>query len=87
MLFNIFAPALLAILTLATEGADGKKQPANSVLLSNVKTLTVKQGAKTSARRLSAIPQLKCIGGSALGLYDVDVMRCENMGGDYDEEK
>jgi len=29
--------------------------------------------------------QLKCIGGSARGLYDIDVMRCKNAGADYDE--
>ncbi|KAK5016392.1 hypothetical protein LTR39_002106 [Cryomyces antarcticus] len=30
-------------------------------------------------------PQLSCVGGSAKGLYDVDVMRCRNAGTDYDE--
>ena len=30
--------------------------------------------------------QLKCIGGNAKGLYDVDVMRCKNQGSDYDDE-
>lgn len=29
--------------------------------------------------------QLKCIGGSGRGLYEVDVMRCKNSGSDYDE--
>lgn len=30
--------------------------------------------------------QLKCIGGNAKGLYEVDLMRCKNQGSDYDEE-
>jgi hypothetical protein len=29
---------------------------------------------------------MKCIGGSARGLYDVDIMRCKNSGSDYDSE-
>ncbi len=39
---------------------------------------------------LTAFPpfkQLKCIGGNARGLYEVDVMRCKNQGADYDDEK
>ena len=31
--------------------------------------------------------QLKCIGGNARGLYEIDVMRCKNQGADYDDEK
>ena len=33
-----------------------------------------------------ALPQLACVGGSAKGLYNVDVMRCENAGSEYDAE-
>ncbi|KAL9587747.1 MAG: hypothetical protein Q9212_000039 [Teloschistes hypoglaucus] len=29
---------------------------------------------------------LKCIGGTAKGLYDVDIMRCKNQGSDYGDE-
>merc|ERR1711939_478815 len=43
-------------------------------------------GQKTTARRVSPIPQLSCIGGNAKGLYDVDIMRCKNSGSEYDPE-
>lgn len=70
--------------TLALRGAANKK--SDSILLSNVRTLTLREGQKTSARRVTAIPQLTCIGGNAKGLYDVDVMRCKNSGSEYDPE-
>ncbi|KAF2142790.1 uncharacterized protein K452DRAFT_317709 [Aplosporella prunicola CBS 121167] len=75
-------PALLATLAVAAPAS----RPSNSILLSNVKTLTLRHGLKTSARRVSPIPQLTCIGGDASGLYTVDVMRCKNAGADYDPE-
>ena len=37
----------------------------------------------TTSRRVDPIPQLKCVGGDAQGLHEVDVMRCTNM--DYSE--
>ena len=55
-----------------------------SIPLTKIKTLTLRADKLTSARRLSAIPQLKCIGGNAKGLYEVDAMRCTNVGSDYD---
>ncbi|KAF2238566.1 hypothetical protein EV356DRAFT_529022 [Viridothelium virens] len=82
---NIFAKLLLAIFALST-AANAARKPADSVLLSNVKTLTLRAGLKTSHRRVSAVPQLKCVGGNAKGLYDVDVMRCKNQGTDYDDD-
>ncbi|KAF2430410.1 hypothetical protein EJ08DRAFT_679215 [Tothia fuscella] len=80
--------ALLALLTLTSfiSSASAARQPANSVLLRKVASLTLKKDQKTSHRRVSALPQLKCIGGSAKGLYEVDVMRCENSGAAYDED-
>ncbi|KAF2474116.1 DUF1183-domain-containing protein [Lindgomyces ingoldianus] len=56
------------------------------IKLSNVQSLTLRKGLETSHRRVPALPQLKCIGGSAKGLYEVDVMRCKNSGYDYNEE-
>lgn len=32
------------------------------------------------------VHQLRCVGGTARGLYDVDIMRCKNQGSDYDDE-
>jgi len=39
--------------------AEAARKPANSVLLSNVKTLTVYNGKETSHRRMSALPQVR----------------------------
>ncbi|CAF1019005.1 unnamed protein product [Adineta steineri] len=51
-----------------------------SVLLQNVQTLTLYKGQKTQARRVSSIPQIKCVGGSARGAYEPDVVQCYNRG-------
>ncbi|OJD31582.1 uncharacterized protein BKCO1_460005 [Diplodia corticola] len=83
-LARLLAPAFLALTACGT--AEAARNPKNSVLLSNVKSLTLRNGQKTSARRVSPIPQLTCIGGDAKGLYEVDVMRCKNAGADYDDE-
>lgn len=61
-----------------------KSKPSKAVLLSQISTLTLRSDQQTSSRRVSAVLQLKCTGGNALGLYDVDVMRCRNVGADYD---
>jgi len=78
-------PAFLAALAIVCS-VEGARKPSNSVLLSNVQTLTLRKDLKTSHRRVSAIPQLKCVGGNAKGLYEVDVMRCKNAGSDYDDD-
>ncbi|KAK7539030.1 transmembrane protein [Phyllosticta citricarpa] len=82
---KLLSPILLALLA-SGGAAEAAWNPANSVLLSNVKSLTLRKGLKTTSRRVSPIPQLKCIGGDAKGLYEVDVMRCKNSGADYDDE-
>ena len=51
-----------------------------SVLLEDVRTLTLQKGQKTEARRVSSIPQLKCVGGSAKCAYQPDVVQCYNRG-------
>ena len=50
-------PALLtlSIHSLETEAA---RKPGDSVLLSSVKTLTLRKDLKTSHRRVSAVPQV-----------------------------
>ncbi|KAF2181678.1 DUF1183-domain-containing protein [Zopfia rhizophila CBS 207.26] len=83
---NFLCTALLACSTLISGGAALRSGSGNKIKLSNVQSLTLRKGLKTSHRRVSAIPQLKCIGGSAKGLYEVDVMRCKNSGYDYNEE-
>ncbi|KAH8779682.1 transmembrane protein-like protein 66 [Hyaloscypha sp. PMI_1271] len=78
-------PALLALLfSSVTEGA--KKPPAkDAILLSQVKTLTLRNNAKTSHRRVSAVPQLTCKG-PGCAHYKVDIMRCTNQGSAYSSE-
>ncbi|CAO2649462.1 Nn.00g068470.m01.CDS01 [Neocucurbitaria sp. VM-36] len=78
-ILSFLCPALLA-----ASGAEALRS-GSKVKLSSVQSLTLRKGLSTSHRRVEAIPQLKCIGGSARGLYDVDVMRCKNSGSDYDE--
>ncbi|KAL8863389.1 MAG: hypothetical protein Q9178_000070 [Gyalolechia marmorata] len=78
---------LLLSLVLVTTAVEAlRKSEAQKVLLSNVQTLTLRHDLKTSHRRVPAVPQLKCIGGNAKGLYNVDIMRCKNQGSDYDSE-
>lgn len=78
-------PFLLALLYL-TSTADAARKPSNAILLSQVKSLTLKDGALTSSRRVSPIPQLKCVGGGGCKHYSIDVMRCKNAGSDYGPE-
>ena len=63
-----------------------RKTPADAVLLSNIKTLTLHAGRQTTSRRGPPVPQLECVGGNARGLHGVDVMRCTNAGADYAPE-
>ncbi|KAL7798445.1 hypothetical protein V8C37DRAFT_367873 [Trichoderma ceciliae] len=79
MLFEPLALLLaLPFLTLAA-------RPKNAILLSEVRTLTLRgNGAKTTSRRVAPIPQLKCISSKAVcDLYSIDVMRCTNQGSSY----
>ncbi|ATY61136.1 DUF1183 domain [Cordyceps militaris] len=79
------------LLTLGVTAASAKRPPAvpkNAVLLSEVQTLTLRGGgAKTSHRRVSSVPQLKCVSPRALcDLHSIDVMRCTNQGSSYGDE-
>lgn len=51
-------PALLTLSACLTETQAARK-PSDSVLLSNVKTLTLRKDLKTSHRRVAAVPQVK----------------------------
>ena len=44
--------------------------------------LTLHAGKMTTGRRSSAVPQLKCVGGSAQGAYNPQVVQCYNRGWD-----
>ncbi|RPA83758.1 DUF1183-domain-containing protein [Ascobolus immersus RN42] len=78
---TLFISLLALSPTLVSAAANPGK-----IHISRVKSLVLRSGAKTTGRRNSPIPQLKCVGGDAKGLYDVDVMRCRNMGSDYGDE-
>ncbi|TPX14289.1 uncharacterized protein E0L32_005485 [Thyridium curvatum] len=77
--------ALLLGLALTEPVAAAK--PKNAILLSEVRSLTLRADKKTTHRRVSAIPQLKCVSPrSVCDLHKVDVMRCTNQGSSYDAE-
>ena len=81
-------PNYLSLLILAftiTPPISASKSP-QSLLLSDVKTLTLRKDLKTSHNRVPAVPQLKCVGGTAKGLYEIDVLRCKNAGSSYGDE-
>lgn len=54
-----FLPLLTALLALAscTSAAKQSKNPKNAILLSKVKSLTLRGDAKTAHRRVPPIPQ------------------------------
>ena len=76
---------ILAFTTTTPMLISARKSP-QSLLLSDVKTLTLRKDLKTSHNRVPAVPQLKCIGGTAKGLYEIDVLRCKNAGSSYGDE-
>ncbi|KAJ5701463.1 hypothetical protein N7488_009011 [Penicillium malachiteum] len=81
----------ITTLLLATSALCARSQNPSgkdAILLSNVNTLTLRANRQTSARRVSAIPQLNCVGPSkrVCELYQLDTMRCKNEGYGYDEE-
>lgn len=79
-------PKFVALLALPILAAAARHK--NAILLSEVQTLTLKgNGAKTASRRVSAVPQLKCVSSKAIcDLFNIDVMRCTNQGSSYGGE-
>lgn len=76
----------LLILTFTTTTPVLARKSPQSLLLSDIKALTLRKDLKTSHNRVPAVPQLKCIGGTAKGLYEIDVLRCKNAGSSYGDE-
>lgn len=77
-------PLLLALLPTSTHAAS---KPKNAILLSQVQSLTLRSGAMTSHRRVSAAPQLKCVSSPAVcRLHAIETMRCVNQGSGYSSE-
>lgn len=77
-------PSIL-VLAITSTGSAARSKP-EKLLLSNVNSLTLRKGLKTTYNRVSAAPQLACIGGTAKGLYEIDVLRCKNAGSSYGDE-
>ena len=75
----------LPILAAITTNTAARRSP-ESVLLSDVKALTLRKDLRSSHNRVAAVPQLKCVGGTAKGLYEIDVLRCKNAGSSYGDE-
>lgn len=78
--------AIVSLLASASIDAKRFNKASDATLLSKIKTLTLRDGQQTSARRTDPIPQLHCMGGNGKGFYNVDVMRCKNAGSEYDLE-
>ncbi|XP_052777350.1 store-operated calcium entry-associated regulatory factor-like [Mya arenaria] len=59
---------------------------SDQVLLDDVKVITLHYGQMTKARRSSAVPQLKCVGGTAgCSAFKPQTVQCYNRGSDgYD---
>lgn len=77
---------LFRLLLFLTPTPTLARKTPEKVLLSNVKTLTLRKDLKTTHNRVSPVPQLKCIGGNAKDLYEIDVLRCKNQGSAYGDE-
>ncbi|KAH8162436.1 hypothetical protein CIB48_g5815 [Xylaria polymorpha] len=84
MRFHRILPVLLGILATS---ASTKTKPRDAILLSDVQSLTLRAEKQTTHRRVSAIPQLRCISNQRVcALHTVDVMRCTNQGSSYGAE-
>ncbi|BCR88984.1 DUF1183 domain protein [Aspergillus chevalieri] len=84
----IFLLSLFYASPVLSFGYGSSQKPAkNAILLSDVKSLTLRAKQRTTSRRVSPIPQLTCIGPSkrVCNLYTIDTMRCTNAGSEYDE--
>ncbi|KAK7429988.1 hypothetical protein QQZ08_003377 [Neonectria magnoliae] len=81
-------PAILALSLTLPGLALAARPPKDAILLSDVESLTLRgAGAKTAHRRVSAIPQLRCISSRPIcDLYQIDVLRCTNQGSSYGDE-
>ncbi|KAI0808437.1 hypothetical protein GGR55DRAFT_191449 [Xylaria sp. FL0064] len=78
---------LLALQSLFTSPTTAKPKPKDAILLSEVQSLTLRANKQTTHRRVSAIPQLKCVSSPKIcALHPIDVMRCTNQGSSYGSE-
>ena len=72
---------LLAVGDCIAWGGGFSNDPGK-VRLQDVQVLTLRSGKMTTGRRSSPVQQLKCVGGSAQGAFNPQVVQCKNMGWD-----
>lgn len=80
---TLFAALLLSTSTHAF--STRSSTPKDAILLSKVRTLTLRSNALTSHRRVPAVPQLSCKG-PGCAYYKIDTLRCTNSGTAYGDE-
>lgn len=74
---------LIICLVVPSWGAWGfGASDSGKVLLRDVQVLTLQAGKMTTGRRSSPVPQLNCVGGSARGKFNPQVVQCYNRGSD-----
>ncbi|XP_046632626.1 store-operated calcium entry-associated regulatory factor-like isoform X1 [Daphnia pulicaria] len=81
MLSNLKSVILVFVSLHVTFGASN---PVDySIQMSKIKVLTLNHGKMTNSRRVPAVPQLKCVGGTAgCRAFIPQVVQCENQGSD-----
>eukprot|EP00731_Ephydatia_muelleri_P017970 Em0011g10a len=86
MMYTAFVIQLLCLAPTLAWFGDGTTSTVDRVLLEKLSAITLEQGKMTTARRVSAIPQLRCVGGSAgCHGWQPKVVQCLNRGTDgYD---
>ena len=72
----------LLLLTVNVKAWGFSSDDPGKVLLRDVQVLTLRAGQMTTGRRASPVPQLKCVGGSAQGQFNPQVVQCYNRGWD-----
>ncbi|GAM18582.1 hypothetical protein SAMD00019534_017570, partial [Acytostelium subglobosum LB1] len=85
----IVIPIFLIVIFCALTRSSGTQSRggashSNAILVSDIKALTLNADRWTKSSRVSSIPQLECIGGSASHLYNLrpKVVQCTNKGSD-----
>lgn len=80
---KILLPTFILACLSPTNAAWGfNSNDPGKVLLRDIQVLTLKSGQMTTGRRSSPVPQLKCVGGSAQGQFNPQVVQCYNRGWD-----
>jgi hypothetical protein len=80
LLFVMVGTTTESILGESTKTVCECERGREAILLRNIKEVTFTKGYYTASRRLSPIPQLECVGGSAMNVYEPTTIRCVNEG-------